>query len=266
MYKILIKDLKKGICGIYKIEFPNKKIYVGHSVDIKRRMWEHNNINKNKHLEYICPCDRAIIKYGKVEQITILEECSLNELDEKEKYWITFYQSNQKQIGYNIEAGGKQGHGCIIKRNLTDDEILDIRKKRYDGMRKKDVYSFYKSKISFGGFEKIWLGTSFPQLGKELLSAFDNKTRQEYSSMANIGTNNGQSKLNAEEIRNIRATFENRDITAPDRPLLLELATSYNVSVTTIFNIVHYNTYKNIEPVSTIPYVEMQGSSATIDT
>ena len=65
---IKVKDLQNNMMGIYKIVFPNSKIYIGLSTDIKRRMYEHNNPHSNK-----TPCDLAINKYGKIEEIEILE-------------------------------------------------------------------------------------------------------------------------------------------------------------------------------------------------
>ena len=75
--------------GIYKItNLINKKCYIGQSVHIERRFREHCNSNTNSYIH------RAIQKYGK-ENFTfeVIEECSLNQLDEREKYWILFYNS-----------------------------------------------------------------------------------------------------------------------------------------------------------------------------
>lgn len=69
---IKIKELKNGVSGIYKLNFPNGKIYIGLSNDIKRRMYEHNNTNRLKN-HYNTPCDLAIQKYGRFEEIEILE-------------------------------------------------------------------------------------------------------------------------------------------------------------------------------------------------
>ena len=52
---VKITDLPSGVKGIYKINYPNGKCYIGLSTDIKRRMWEHNNLKKAK-----TPCDFAI--------------------------------------------------------------------------------------------------------------------------------------------------------------------------------------------------------------
>ena len=69
--------------GIYKI---TKKIdgksYIGQSNDIQRRFNEH----KTKKGLII---DQAIQKYGvSAFNFEILEECSLEELNSREKYWI----------------------------------------------------------------------------------------------------------------------------------------------------------------------------------
>ena len=47
-----------------------------------------------------------MIKYG-VEHFScsVIETCAENELDEKEIYWINFYDSYKK--GYNMTIGGK---------------------------------------------------------------------------------------------------------------------------------------------------------------
>jgi group I intron endonuclease len=77
--KIKLKDLPNGVCGIYKINFPNGKIYIGQSVDIKRRIMEHNTPSAAK-----TPCDKAINKYGKIVEIELLEYTTQEELNLRE--------------------------------------------------------------------------------------------------------------------------------------------------------------------------------------
>jgi len=100
-------------CGIYKIiNNINKKVYIGQSSNIEKRWQEH--ISTSQHETYynhtrslLYP---AIKKYGINNfSFEIIEECKLFELDEKEIYWINYYQSNNKEKGYNILSGGKQG-------------------------------------------------------------------------------------------------------------------------------------------------------------
>lgn len=54
---------------------------------------------------------QSIEKYGKENfEKEILEECSSKEqLDLAEKYWISYYNSTDRNIGYNIAAGGSGG-------------------------------------------------------------------------------------------------------------------------------------------------------------
>ena len=39
----------------------------------------------------------------------IQEECKKELLSEKEKYWISYYQSNNREKGYNLTSGGEDG-------------------------------------------------------------------------------------------------------------------------------------------------------------
>lgn len=110
--------------GIYKIEnLINNKKYIGQSIDIETR-WKHHQqaaYNKNsKGYEY--PLYRAIRKYG-IEnfKFNIIEECELNQLNTREIYWISYYDSFFK--GYNQTLGGDCS-GCTDKENLI--KILDL--------------------------------------------------------------------------------------------------------------------------------------------
>ena len=65
----------------------------------------------------------AFQKYG-IENFNkeTLEECeSVQELNEREKYWISFYDSTDRKIGYNIALGGNGGD--TISKHPNKDEI-----------------------------------------------------------------------------------------------------------------------------------------------
>ena len=89
--------------GIYKITNKiNNKCYIGQSIDINRRWLEHKNPNNwdRKSILY-----DAFKKYD-IENFSfeIIEECAQEELNEKEKYWIQYYNSYYN--GYNSTLGG----------------------------------------------------------------------------------------------------------------------------------------------------------------
>ena len=194
-----IEEIPQNLSCIYKLDFPNNNIYVGKSIDLKRRMHEHNKPNETETV-----VDRAIKKYyGKIPEVTILERCKVEILNERERYWISYYQATDKNIGYNISDGGEHDGK---RRTWTDKEILDIRKRKFLGERKCEVYKDYNSH-PFSSFEKVWLYANFPEIGQEWRTP--SLTRQEYSSRANSGGNNAGAKVTAEDVLEIRKRYDN---------------------------------------------------------
>lgn len=149
--------------GIYKIENKiNHKIYVGRSIDIEQRwqhhIWESNNSNLP---QYNYTIHRALRKYGFNNfTFSIIEECSENLLNEKEKYWIQYYDSYQN--GYNETLGGDTGPSLPGELNpntqLTNNEVIQIRQDVLDGILPKEGYKKYQNKISYQTFCNIRRG------------------------------------------------------------------------------------------------------------
>lgn len=98
---------------IYKITNKiNGKVYIGQTKKtIEERFQEHlkkAKIHTNRYLY------DAMNKYG-YENFIIsqIEKCPDNNLNEKEIFWIAFYQSNNKLYGYNMTVGGGGGNTWI---------------------------------------------------------------------------------------------------------------------------------------------------------
>lgn len=96
---------------IYKITNKiNNKCYVGKTTKTLEWRWK-VHIRHSKNVKYNALFPRAIAKYG--EDNFILEiidmAISLEELNEKEKYWIKYYKSYLKEYGYNLTLGGEGG-------------------------------------------------------------------------------------------------------------------------------------------------------------
>ena len=94
--------------GIYKIKNKiNGKVYIGKSINIKRRWIQHRgHFNKNnKRKSYF---ERSWIKYGEDNfEFSIIEIIENNNLlNDREKYWITYYKSNNPKYEYNVSKGG----------------------------------------------------------------------------------------------------------------------------------------------------------------
>lgn len=122
----------------------NNKIYIGKSTNIKIRKKSHENsfIRKqavNIHLQ------RAVDKYG-IEnfEFIVLEEVCLENIDDKEKYWINYFKSYDEKFGYNKTMGGDGG-------KLTLEIKLKISK---TSPNRKVIYQF----DSNGNLVKKWHG------------------------------------------------------------------------------------------------------------
>lgn len=106
---------------IYKITNNiNGKIYIGQTRTTEPQRWQQHvwhayNDSDNDSL-LLC---RAIRKYGKENFTrTIVEECNNWFLNERERYWINYFNSTNHDIGYNVTEGG-EGHS-----KYSNEEII----------------------------------------------------------------------------------------------------------------------------------------------
>lgn len=106
---------------IYKItNLINNKIYIGKSIK-----------NDPNYLGSGLLINRSIEKYGiKNFKKDIIEESisTIDELNEKEKYWIKYFNSTDLNIGYNIAYGGDGGD--LITNNPNKEHFLEYCKNR----------------------------------------------------------------------------------------------------------------------------------------
>lgn len=103
--------MNKGIYVIQNKE--NGKIYIGESLDLKKRKADFFSANKKKFNKKLYD---DLIYYGtRAFSFRILEafsDVSKEELIEKEKRWIKLMKSNDSEEGYNILIGGKDWNGA----------------------------------------------------------------------------------------------------------------------------------------------------------
>lgn len=95
------------ICGIYKItNITSGDIYIGQSVNIADRFKQHIKCG----LGIDAPATNKL--YNNMQEwgvwnftFEILQKCSRSQLNEKERFWIEMYQSNE--VGLNVTKGNK---------------------------------------------------------------------------------------------------------------------------------------------------------------
>lgn len=105
---------------IYKITNKiNKKVYIGQTINFKKRMNQHKCFYKKKNVMLI---DMAIRKYG-VENFTfeIIETTKKQEIaDELERYYIKKYDCKIKNNkGYNLLDGGRKQQGSWNRKPIN---------------------------------------------------------------------------------------------------------------------------------------------------
>lgn len=104
-FPLIIKN--KTTCGIYKItNLITDECYIGQAVDIYKRWCEHCKCGLGIDTPPGNKLYKAIQEYG-LNNFTfeVIEECSSNQLNEKEKYFIELYQADT--FGYNGNKGVK---------------------------------------------------------------------------------------------------------------------------------------------------------------
>lgn len=131
---------------IYKIiNKIDNKIYIGQTRVTEPQRWQ-------QHVWYAYNCPNkdslllcyAIKKYGKENfQRETLEECDNDSLNEREIYWIDYYNSANRKIGYNLSLGGD---ACS---KYSDTEILDAFKQEKSIIRASQTIG-----MSRGAFSK----------------------------------------------------------------------------------------------------------------
>lgn len=222
MEKTTIKDCPINLSGIYKIDFPNGKSYIGKAVDIKRRIQEHNT-DKRQPVLYA-----AIQKYfnGSIPYFTILEKNILREnLSEKERYYIALYQSNNREFGYNLTDGGDGGalgikNSASIFSQVDLDNIVQLLQETTIPMCQiAESYNCSRATI-----ERLNAGETY--YNKD----FQYPLRQE-KYVPKSGCENGNSSLTNELLADLFKDLANPKIS------YIEISKKYNIGQTTISKI-----------------------------
>ncbi len=193
---------------IYKITNTiNLKLYMGlTTVSLKERWSGHRaaaNNGTNRHL-YNSMRYYGIDKF-KIEEID--QAKTLQELGEKERYYIKLYETQNPDKGYNLTAGGERNqYDANPRARLSLDEVIQVREiYSMCELSCKDCWEIYKDKISFSAFQKVWEGTTWKGVldevyTSEALSIHKTKT-------ALPGERNPNSILSNEEVLEIRKYY-----------------------------------------------------------
>lgn len=134
---------------IYKItNLINNKVYIGQTKQsLQERWYKHCQKHCDKH-HFHMPIKQAIFKYGKEHfTIELLEECDVCLLNERECYWIQFYDSYTN--GYNCTKGGQD---CATRPTaLSKEQEQELIKLKQSGLSSSQLarkYNIDKTTVS----------------------------------------------------------------------------------------------------------------------
>lgn len=203
---------------IYRIKNKiNGKVYIGLTTTSLQRRWNGHKTSARKALkkETKHPLYNAMAKYGienfEIEKID--ESDNFVKLGELERQYIEEYNSADRGYGYNITRGGE--HNQLDANPRTKLTVNDIQKIReiYNGCEIGPVECwnrYYKNKVSYSAFEKIYEGTTWLSIMPEVYS-LENKNKHKEMCRA-PGEKNGNAILTNEEVFEIRKYYVNHTL------------------------------------------------------
>jgi len=219
----------------------NGKIYIGQT-----RKNNENYYGSGKLIS------KAIKKYGKDNFLKeILCRCnSLEELNKMEVYWISYYNSTNNDIGYNIEKGGASDH--FVKNRKNNKYIFTQKHKENisKGSKNKIITKKHRENIAknhhdVSGEKNPMYNKKHSQTVKDFIKELNtgrvvSKDTRALLSSQRKGEQNSNAKLTKNQVVEIRKKY------LEDGLSLHELAKLYHVQYPCIHKIVQYKTWKNV--------------------
>jgi group I intron endonuclease len=148
--------------GIYKITSPSGKVYIGQSVNLKKRRREYSHLQscKNQKKLYV-----SLVKYGFSEHIfEVIEECEVGVLNERERHWQDFYNV-LGEGGLNLrltQTNDRSGHCSQETANRIGDGNRGRKKPPRTGEHRKNLSNSLKgnkpSELTRQKFREIRMG------------------------------------------------------------------------------------------------------------
>lgn len=236
------------------------KVYVGQTVNPKKRWCDHKWLSKNKPEQYI---HRAMVKYGIGNFIfQVIDQTDDGyKIDELETGWINWFKSKSKEYGYNISPSGSSAwnrglpmeqqpmygkhHSEESKQKISKSNLGKViphtkewRLKMSNILKGHFTSEETKLKISYKHKGKIVsdetkLKMSMVKMGKPMP-----KETKDKLSVSHKSEDSSKAKLTWEDVNQIRYKFLKENISIKD------LTKEYDVSRWTIYNILKEKTWK----------------------
>ena len=208
-------------------------------MDVEKRVSSY----KRGHSKYQIKLHRAIKKYGFDNfKVTILEECSVDELNEAEIFWINYLETTS--VGYNIKEGGSFGrHSEETKKKMSIAKkgiiFSDERKKNMSEAAKKRNNSFWVGKKHSVESRRKMSESQIGRIGRkpsnEQIQKFKNPMAEKYKNgfiCPNTGRKHSEEtklKISNTKLKMSKSTIENKTPSpcAPASPSMSSYSSSH---------------------------------------
>ena len=125
--------------GVYKITSPSGKVYIGSSCNIEQRFYHY----KVLHCDSQTRLYRSFLKYGvENHKFEIVEECTMENVRERELYYGILYEVLDKNKGLNCRLP-KEGEAASYMSEETKRKIGETNRVKQTGKK----HGFYKSSL-----------------------------------------------------------------------------------------------------------------------
>lgn len=218
----------------------NHKKYIGQSTNIERRKKEH--LSNPSPYSYF---DKELKKIGENNfNFYILEECKPEELDQKEIYWIDYYNSYNN--GYNLCKGGQSYRGISNPLSkLTDKEVLQIiHLLEQHKLSNKEIGKLFNvSQSTIDGINRCQYWTHLHNYTTNIRQ--ENLNKEKYPHSAFAGENNVTSIITEEQALFIINLLEK------DERSIAQLSRDYSISLNILYDINRCKTWKYLHKYKT---------------
>lgn len=206
---------------IYKITNTiTQKIYIG------------KQVRENKHYMGSGKLIKlSILKYG-IENFKkeIIEVCSSKkELSNREIFWISYYKSQDRNVGYNITKGGD---GNNTNKHFLGKKLSESHRKKISDNH-HDVSGIKNPMFGKTHTDDVKLKLSELKKG----TSHSKETKKKFSNLRK-GSKNSNSKLNEETVTQIRNDYNKMSIK--------EITLKYNLKKSCVWKIVNYVTWSHV--------------------
>lgn len=208
--------------GVYQIRNRvNGKVYVGSSANMRKRRNTHfsdlrRGIHSNTHLQ------RAFNKYGEDSFIfEVLEICSVEDLEERETWWIRSKNANNREYGYNSRLRVDSNRG-FRHTEETKRKISVNRRGKGTGKRDlpKEVREFLRQKCIEQNLAQYHTKETEEKRLTKLREVVKGKPISDDHKMCisrkNRGEGNGKAKLTEREVVEIKRLLAEGNLTQTD--------------------------------------------------